>query len=78
MQDLEKVRGLREGEIILQIDNGERVTVIAVGTYSLQLSSEFSLILKYYFYILVASKNLIFVSILAQDNYNFYFNKNYA
>ena len=44
-------------------------------TYSLRLSSEFSLILKDCYYIPVASKNLISISILVQYNYNFYFNK---
>ena len=35
MQDLEEVRGLREGEITLQIDNGARVAVVTVNTYPL-------------------------------------------
>ena len=65
MQDLKKVRGLREGEITLWIGNGVRVAAIVVGTYSLRLPSGFSLIIKDCYYVLVASKNLIFISILA-------------
>ena len=75
MQDLEKVRRLKEGEIILHVGNGARVVVVAVGTYSLKLSLGLSLILKDCYYILLASKNLISISVLVQDNYNFYFNK---
>ena len=33
------------------------------------------LIFKDSYYIPIASKNLISISVLAQDNYNFYFNK---
>ena len=35
MQDLKKVRGLREDEITLRVDNGTRVAAIVIGTYSL-------------------------------------------
>ena len=74
MHGLEKVRGLRKDEIILRVGNGARVATIAVGTYS-SLSLRFSLILKDCYYVSIASKNLISVSVLVQDNYNFYFNK---
>ena len=75
IQDLEKVRGLREGEITLRVGNGARVAVVAIETYPLRLPLRFSLLLKDCFYVLVASKNLISISMLVQDNYNFYFNK---
>ena len=35
IQDLEEVRGLREGEITLWVDNGSRVAAVAVGIYPL-------------------------------------------
>ena len=35
IQDLEKVRGLREGEITLRVGDGARVAAVAVGTYPL-------------------------------------------
>ena len=65
MQDLEEVRGLREGEIILRVRNGARVAAVTVGTYSLKLPLGFSLFLKNYYFIPVANKNLIFISVLA-------------
>ena len=60
------------------IDNGVKVTAEAVGTYSLRLSSEFRFDLKDYYFILVASQNLIFISVLAQDGFDFNFNKNFC
>ena len=35
MQHLKEVRGLREGEITLQVGNGARIATVAVGTYAL-------------------------------------------
>ena len=64
IQDLKEVRGLREDEITPRIGSGARVAAIAVGTYSLRLPSGFSLILKDCYYVSIASKNLISISIL--------------
>ena len=64
MQKLEEVRGLREGEITLQLDNGKRVAAVTVGIYHLQLSLGFSLLLKDCFYVPVTSRNLISISML--------------
>ena len=75
MQDLVESRGLRKGEMILHISNGAKVAAVTIGTYPLQLSIGFRLVLKDYYYIFVASRNLIFVSILAQDRFEFNFNK---
>ena len=77
MQSLIESRRLREGDMILRIGNGAKVTAEAIGTYPLQLSSEFRLNLKDCYFILIASQNLIFVSVLAQDNFDFNFNKNF-
>ena len=55
MQDLIKSRRLRKGDMILRINNGAKITVEVVGTYSLQLSSKFRLYLKDYYFISVAS-----------------------
>ena len=65
MLGLEEVRGLREGEITLQIDNGARIAAVVVGTYLLWLLLGFSLIFKGYYYISIASKNLISIFVLA-------------
>ena len=58
----------------LRIGNGAKVAAEAIGTYPLQLSSNFILDLKDYYFISVASWNLIFVSVLAQKDFeiNFY------
>ena len=70
-EGLEEVRRLREGEITLRIGNGARVAAVVIETYTLQLSLGISLILKDCYFVPIASRNLIFVSMLAQDNYNF-------
>ena len=66
---------MRKGDIILQIDNGAKITTEVVGTYPLRLPSRFRLDLKDYYFIFVASQNLIFISVLAQDDFNFNFSK---
>ena len=48
---------------------------MAVGTYLLRLLLELNLFLKDCYYLSVASKNLISIFVLAQNNYNFHFNK---
>ena len=75
MQDLEEVRRLREGKITLWVGNGARVAAVTIESYPLRLSLGPSLLLKDCYYIPVASRNLISISVLAQNNYNFYFNK---
>ena len=64
--------------MILQISNGARVATEAIGTYPLWLSSDFRLILKDCYYIPVASQNLIFISVLAQEDFIFNFNKDFC
>ena len=65
MQDLKEVRRLREGDITLWIGNGAKVATEAIGIYPLRLSSDFRLVLKDCYYVSVASRNLIFVFVLA-------------
>ena len=57
-----KNRGLREGEVTLQIGNRIRVTAMAMDTYPLWLSSRFSLILRDHYYIPAVNKKLISIS----------------
>ena len=64
--------------MILRIDNKTKVAAEVVGTYLLQLLSDFRLDLKDYYYILVASQNLISVSVLAQKSFEIYFNKDFC
>ena len=75
MQDLEEVRGLREGEITLRVGNEVKVAAVAIRVYPLQLLLEISLILKDCNYVPIANRNLISISMLIQYNYKFYFNK---
>ena len=65
MQGLIESRRLREGDMILRIDNGAKIAVEAISTYPLRLPSGVRLDLKDYYYISVASQNLISVSVLA-------------
>ena len=52
MHDLIENKRLKEGDMILWIDNGVKVIAEAVGTYPLQLPSGFRLDLKnYYLYL---------------------------
>ena len=51
---------------------------MAVGTYPLRLPSDLSLILRNCYFVPGASRNLISISSLAQDNYVFNFNKDYC
>ena len=71
-------RRLRKDDMILQIDNEVKITAEAVGTYSLQLSSNFRLDLKDCYFVPIASQNLIFVSMLAQEDFKFNFNKDFC
>ena len=57
-------RRLRKGDMILQIDNGAKVAIEVIGTYPLRLPSHVRLDLKDYYYVPIASQNLIFMSVL--------------
>ena len=64
--------------MIFQIDNGVKVTTKTIEIYHLWLPSNFRLDLKDCYFIPVASRNLIFVFVLAQDGFEFSFNKNFC
>ena len=64
--------------MILQIGNGAKVAAEAVGTYSLRLPSGFRLDLKDCYFVPVASRNLFSISMLAHDEFDFHFNKNFC
>ena len=78
MQDLEESRRLRDGEMILRIGNGARVTAVAVETYPLRLSLGLDLVLRDCYYVPAASRNLISVSHLAQEGYVISFHKDHC
>ena len=65
MQGLIESRRLRKGDMIFQINNRAKIAAEVIGTYSLRLSLGFRLDLKDCYFIPIASRNLIFVSVLA-------------
>ena len=77
MQGLKESRRLRDGEMILHIENGARVAAVAVETYPLRLPLRLDLVLRDYYYVPAASRNLISVSCLAQEGYVISFHKNH-
>ena len=68
---------MRKGDIIFWIGNGVKVVIEVIGTYPLRLPSDVRLDLKDYYYILVASQNLISMPVLAQKGFEIYFNKDF-
>ena len=65
MQGLIESRWLRDGDMILHINNGAIVATVAMGSFSLNLSSNKRLLLKDCYFVPGATRNLISVSILA-------------
>ena len=57
--------------MILWIDNEAKITVETIETYPLRLPSGFRLDLKDYYFVFVASRNLILISVLTQDGFIF-------
>ena len=69
MQDLEDSRRLRDGEMILCIENEASIAAVVVEIYPLSLPSGLDLVLRDCYYVPAASRNLISVSYLAQEGY---------
>ena len=65
MQGLVESKRLRNGDMVLHFGNGATVAVVAIGSFSLALSLGYRLILKDYYFVPEATRNLISVSILA-------------
>ena len=63
--------------MILRIDNGAKVAAKTIGTYLLRLLSKFRLDLKDYYFVPIASGNLISVYVLVHDGFEFNFNKDF-
>ena len=64
--------------MILRIGNEAMVAAETIGTYPLRLPSDVKLDLKDWYYVSVASWNLISVSILTQEGFKIYFNKDFC
>ena len=73
MQGLRNSRKLAKGESNLQVGNGARVAVVAIGTYVLNLHSGICLNLDNCFRVLALTKNIISVSCLNKKGYHLKF-----
>ena len=69
MQGLEDSRRLRDGEMILCVENGARVAIMTMGIYPLRLPSGLDLALKDCYYVPTASRNLISIFCLTLEGY---------
>ncbi|KAL3652337.1 hypothetical protein CASFOL_002018 [Castilleja foliolosa] len=66
-----KSRQLGKGEVDLRVGNGARVAALAVGSYSLILPTRRLLELNHVYYVPVCTKNIISVSVLDLEGYDF-------
>ncbi len=64
MQALRSSRTLAKGELDLRVGNGAKVAALAVGVYSLTLSSGLVLELENCYYVPTITRNIIYVSCL--------------
>ena len=73
---LKRSRILVKGEVDLRVGNGARVTALAVWTYDLTLANGLILSLKIYYYAPAMSKNIIYVSYLDNNGFEFIIGNN--
>ena len=71
MKGLKKSRDLAKGEVDLRVGNGAKVATLAVGTYCLSLPSGLLLDLNNCYYVPSMNRNLISISVLDSEGYNF-------
>ena len=71
VQGLKKSRKLNGGEVDLRVGNGARVAALAVGDYELALPSGLVLVLNNCYYVPALSRNIISVSSLDDNGFNF-------
>ena len=76
VQGLKRSRSLARGEVDLRVGNGARVAALAVGTYEIALPSGLILNLNNCYYVPVMSRNIISVSVLDNDGFNFIIKNN--
>ena len=76
LQGLSSSRKLLPGEIDLRATNGTRIAALAVGSYSIQLSGDSSIILDPCYFVPSCNKNIVSVSSLGTEGYTFKFGNN--
>jgi hypothetical protein len=73
LQEFRTRRTLRKGERSIRVANGVKAEVEAIGELPLELNNEFILCLHNVLYVPSLSKNLISVSCLDDDGYDYQF-----
>ena len=71
VQGLRNRIALTKGEVDLRVGNGARVAAIEIGDYSLTLPSGLIIVLTNCYYVPAMSRNIISISCLDNDGYNF-------
>ena len=71
MQGLKNIRMLEDGDVDLRVGNRARVAALAIGTYEVTLPSGLLLVLNNCFYVPVLSRNIISISCLDNEGFNF-------
>ena len=73
MQDLKGSRRLKQGEVSLRVGNGAMVAASAIGTFFLKMTSGHVISLNDCLFVPSAVRNIVSISCLCKDNYEFYF-----
>ncbi len=68
-------RMLTRGERCIRVANGVEAEVEAIGEHPLELNNSFTLHLQNVLYVPFLSRNLVYVSCLADDGYNCFFDQ---
>ncbi|KAJ0522562.1 putative RNA-directed DNA polymerase [Helianthus annuus] len=73
LQGLKRIRKLKQGDLELHVGNGQKVAVKAVGEFVLELPSGLFITLDNVFYVPSLTKNIISVSALREQGFNYAF-----
>ena len=76
MQGLKRSRILARGKVDLRVENEASVATLTIGTYELTLPSELVLSLENYYYVPIMSRNIIYVSCLDKNCFEFIIRNN--
>ena len=71
MQTIRNSRRLGRDEVVLQLGNGAKVATLVIGFCSLSLSTRLVIELSNYYYVPSIRKNIISISCLIMDGFNF-------
>ena len=73
MQDLKRSRRLKQGEVSLRVGNRAMIVASAIGTFFFKMSSRHVISLNDCLFVPSAVRNIVSISCLCKDNYEFYF-----